>query len=288
MKSVLPEIESGAPTGVVRPVEITPMACDHSSLDSVRTFSSDLHHMLGDQKLDVVCLNAAMVADSAGPHFADGIELTFLTNHLSPFLLVNLLHDVVQPKTGRIVITSSGLHNGPTFDDFKGCLTSSADDTPLLVKEEFSMINSTDYHPREAYSLSKLCNTTTCLSASRKIRGGISVNCFTPGFIPTTELFRNVNAWIRPVFTFVMSSILGIASSVEWGGGALAWMAVSDEAAKATGQVWVTPRGSMTPSYGDAFHIGEFPAEATSQANQDTLWKLSSQLTGISDQYMEK
>jgi NAD(P)-dependent dehydrogenase (short-subunit alcohol dehydrogenase family) len=56
-------------------------------------------------------VNNAGVVETQHSLSADGIELTFAVNHLGPFLLTNLLLDVLKKSApARIVNVSSALH----------------------------------------------------------------------------------------------------------------------------------------------------------------------------------
>jgi protochlorophyllide reductase len=250
------------------------LACDQSSLTSVREFVTELRRLLantGATGLDALCLNAAMMAPSdAPPQFTeDGIELTFQTNHLAPFLIANLIHDLINPG-GRVIFTTSGLHAFVSFNGFRGIRE---------VRKRFETIDGNDFHFKAAYSVSKLANTTCCLTLNRKIyqlrgRRDVVVNCFTPGLIPSTGLFRHSE---RP-------SMSKMGSTVEHGGGALAWMAMSDEAGQQGGLFYKTQSGTShdPPSYGSkSFCSAPIPDDAADISNQELLWRISAELVGI-------
>ena len=258
---------------------IVPMVCDHSSLKSVNDFASQLRDLL--HSIDVLCLNAATMHDSNTPEYTDdGIEKTFQTNHMAPFLLVNLIHDMIS-SSGRIVVTGSGLHYSRSFGDFKGM----TDPETGLARKSFVTMDGSDFHYKSAYADSKLCNVAFTLALNQRMqqRGDIVANCFTPGLIPQSGLFRDQGAFQLAIFSFVMK-ITKMSSSIEWGGGALAWMAVADEAGKRGGQYWKTPTGASISdcSYGKEFCPVHPSDEALSESNQEKLWELSSQLAGIS------
>jgi dehydrogenase/reductase SDR family protein 12 len=80
--------------------------CDLSDLKSVRRFAKRLGEELG--RLDVLVNNASALT-SERTLSVDGIELTFATNVLGPFLLTNLLLPLLEKsKPARIVNVSSG------------------------------------------------------------------------------------------------------------------------------------------------------------------------------------
>lgn len=254
------------------------LACDQASIASVREFASTLRRLLlvdsptMSRGLDVLCLNAAVMApsDATSEFTEDDVELTFQTNHLAPFLIANLVHDLMNPG-GRVIFTTSGLHAFVSFNGFRGVHG---------VRKRVEMIDGNSFHYKSAYSLSKLANTTCCLTLNRKLeqlRGkrDVVVNCFTPGLIPSTGLFRH-----SPESPFVSQ----IGSTLEHGGGALAWMATSDEAGRQGGLFYQTQPGTShePPSYGSqTFSPSPVPEDAVNISNQEILWAISARLVGI-------
>ena len=80
--------------------------CDLSDLESVRQFAERLGGET--ERLDVLVNNAGALAGERTLS-VDGIELTFATNVLGPFLLTNLLVPLLeQSRPARIVNVSSG------------------------------------------------------------------------------------------------------------------------------------------------------------------------------------
>lgn len=111
-------------------VNLIPLACDHTSFDSVRSFNQNLRlqlmltyrgHKWALNGIDVLCLNAAMLApgDLNPQYTEDGIETTLQTNHLAPFLMTSLLADLITPG-GRVVVTTSGLYKMENLHNMEG------------------------------------------------------------------------------------------------------------------------------------------------------------------------
>ena len=86
--------------------DISVSLCDISDLESVRDFVAGFE--VEEQSLDVLVNNAgAMVEDRTLT--AEGVELTFATNVLGPFLLTNLLTPLlVRSAPSRVINVSSG------------------------------------------------------------------------------------------------------------------------------------------------------------------------------------
>ncbi len=90
---------------------------DLSDLNSVKTFAQQFKDNYS--KLDVLINNAGVLIYS-GKKNKEGIELQFATNHLGPFLLTNLLFELIpDDSNSRIVALSSLAHKGAKihFDD---------------------------------------------------------------------------------------------------------------------------------------------------------------------------
>lgn len=82
---------------------------DLSSQQSVRDFAADI--LKTEPKLDVLIHNAGMALAFRGQQSVDGIELTMATNHYGPFLLTNLLIDLLKKSApSRIVVVASELY----------------------------------------------------------------------------------------------------------------------------------------------------------------------------------
>ena len=97
---------------------------------------------------------------------ADGLEANFAINHLGPFLLTNLLLDVLKTSApSRIVFVASQVVSPLDFED-------------LQSEKHFGM-NST-------YGKSKLCNILITQELAKRLEGtGVTVNCLHPGVVAT-------------------------------------------------------------------------------------------------------
>ncbi|XP_037346466.1 retinol dehydrogenase 11 isoform X2 [Pungitius pungitius] len=93
---------------------------DLSSLESVREFASGI---IAEEKALHVLVNNAGVSGLPRQITKDGLECSFATNHLGPFLLTNLLLDLMKRSApGRIVNVSSVNHKKGQvdFSHFRG------------------------------------------------------------------------------------------------------------------------------------------------------------------------
>jgi NAD(P)-dependent dehydrogenase (short-subunit alcohol dehydrogenase family) len=102
---------------------------------------------------------------------ADGLERTFATNHLAPFLATNLLLPLLRRSTpSRVVVVASQVEARADlhFDD-------------LQLERGFA--------PLRAYDQSKLANVMFTLALARRLEGtGVTVNCVHPGVLATNLL----------------------------------------------------------------------------------------------------
>jgi protochlorophyllide reductase len=105
-------------------------------------------------------------------------------------------------------------------------------------------------------------------------------NCFNPGLIVTTGLFRDQNRIFTKLFDIVATDLAKVAESRSWGGGALAYVSSVDT----KGAYYTSPPGSV--KYGDAAYGQQFrpqtvSIEAQDDAKAEALWELSEKALGI-------
>ncbi len=145
--------------------------CDLSLMEAVRKLAKELQ--TDYNRLDVL-LNNAGAYFSEFEKTDEGFERTFALNHLSYFLLTDLLLDILE-KTGnaRIVNVASDAHQGAelSFENLQGF---------------------DGYKGWPAYCKSKLANIMYTYELDRRISGkGITANSLHPGFVDTN--FGNNN-----------------------------------------------------------------------------------------------
>jgi len=264
---------------------IFPMVCDHSSFDSVRKFCEEMKNQLKALSemegrhigIDVLCLNAAvLLAEDAKAQFTkDNLELTIQTNHFSPFLIANELFNFMNDGA-RVVVTSSGLHAFQSFGSFEGVINPETG----KIQHGFEMITGCSFDYKKCYAISKLCNVSFCLELNQRLRKrNAKAICFSPGLIPSSGLFKHQTRWHD---TVLKKLGMGVVDSQSWGGALLAWMAISDTAYREGGCYWRAPlgisrRGGKIP---DDLYLESLNEEATNRKNRETLWEISSVLTG--------
>eukprot|EP00439_Symbiodinium_sp_Y106_P068654 s786_g11.t1 len=99
---------------------VTSVACDLQSFDSVKEAASKLKSMFADKGIDVLCNNAGVMA-LADEATKDGYDVQMQTNHLSHFLLTKELYPLLEKAAqqrgdARIVNHSSGARKFPSKD----------------------------------------------------------------------------------------------------------------------------------------------------------------------------
>jgi NAD(P)-dependent dehydrogenase (short-subunit alcohol dehydrogenase family) len=274
------------------------LACDHCRLDSVREFCAQLQRALDDtyrpdlwthRGIDALCLNAAVLlpekdATSQPTFTQDGIETTFQTNHVAPFLMLNLLHSCMNPN-GRVVFTTSGLHLQCSTLDVSGAYDPA---TQQLRREKFGMLDGSEYHYKRAYTVSKLCNVATCHELYQKQQQrqtlkskGVVPICFSPGLMLGSGLFRHQD--LHVVQQHLSSTqCMQQAKSVEWGAGALVYVALSDRAGRCPDVYWSDESFmGCSASYGKEFRPSPLTKAVMDDGRRKQLWDLSVQLAKL-------
>ena len=200
---------------------------DVSSLSSVRAFPDRLA-AAGTLSLDALVCNAG-VQVTRGPRLtADGYEVTFATNHLGHFLLVDRLRDRFA-RDARVVVVSSGTHNP---DWFTGMPAPRWRTFEALARpgerERAEWAKSPGGAGRCAYSTSKLCNLFFVYELGRRLRaagrGDVTANAYDPGLMAGTGLAREYGALGRFAWRFILPflTMLPGASSAQRSGVELA------------------------------------------------------------------
>lgn len=172
------------------------------------------------QRLDVL-LNNAGALFTEFKRTGDGIERTFALNHLSYFLVTNLLLDVLKASApARIVNVSSAVHTGGLmdFDDLHGA---------------------TGYAPLKAYSQSKLANLLFTYELAERLAGtGVTVNALHPGVVRSG--FGHSNKTLVGRVTSGVLSLMQRFQGVEVAEGAdtAVYLSCAPDVAGITGKYW--------------------------------------------------
>ncbi len=186
-------------------VEVGVLQLDVSSLASVRSAVAVCNGMIARGEIDalqaIVC-NAGASFLGKVSYSMDGYEITFATNYLGHFLLVQLLLDRVI-ENGRIVFVASGTHDPDTAD---GKFVGKAVEADALALANLGKDGSKVISFGQRYSTSKLCMILCAYELDRRLRRSgrsIASIAFDPGSIPETGLMRSLP---RPLQAFTKSS----------------------------------------------------------------------------------
>ncbi|XP_028828926.1 retinol dehydrogenase 12-like [Denticeps clupeoides] len=198
---------------------------DTSSLASVRKFAAGI---LKEEKQLHILVNNAGASGLARSITEDGLELSFATNHVGPFLLTNLLLDLLKRSApARIVNVSSANHwyGEVNFSHFHG--------------------NNLNYRMGKVYSNTKLHNILCTNELALRLKGtDVTANSLHPGMV-MTEVMRNYNWLLR--FLFNLVGIFFFKSSEE-GAVSTIYCAVAEETEGITGKYFDGDCSLVLPS----------------------------------------
>jgi NAD(P)-dependent dehydrogenase (short-subunit alcohol dehydrogenase family) len=191
---------------------VSGVVADFSSLAAVRQLARDLATQ--HKRIDVLVNNAG-TAMPKRKETVDGFDWHFGVNHLAPFLLTNLLLDLLKKgASSRIINVASKAHERARLD---------FEDLQATRK---------NYNTLAGYSASKLANVLFTLELARRLEGtNVTANCLHPGVV-ATNIFRNLGA-IGKVFTFVARPFL---LSPTRGAETSIYLATSPDVAKVSGK----------------------------------------------------
>jgi len=179
--------------------------CDFGSQGQIRKLAADV--LATYDRLDVLVNNAGL-ATRRREVTEDGIERTFAVNHLGPFLLTNLLLDLlVKSAPARVVNVASSEHYDATMD-----LADLG-----FERGGWSMV--------KAYRRSKLGNVLFTRALAKRLEGqGVTVNAVHPGAV-ATGIWDYAPGWMQPMIWLAKKlmitpetaakSIVQLASSAE-------------------------------------------------------------------------
>jgi NAD(P)-dependent dehydrogenase (short-subunit alcohol dehydrogenase family) len=176
-ESVLAEVKA-ASGNATSELLIADLSSQASVREAVMAFK-DRH-----ARLDLLVNNAA-VFKSKRELTPDGIEVMFATNHLGPFLLTNLLLDVLKASSSaRILIVTAPSTVKLNFEDVQG-------------ERRFNALS--------AFGATKMANLLFAFALARRLqRSGVTVNAIHPGLVKTS-LMQEAPAPLR-ILTNLMST----------------------------------------------------------------------------------
>jgi len=197
------------------------------------------------------------LVNNAGAFFAnrklsvDGIEMTFALNHLSYFLLTNLLLDVLKSSSpARVVNVSSNAHFDSALD---------FDDLQLTHR----------YTPFKAYGRSKFANVLFTYELARRLEGsGVTANVLHPGLV-RTDIGKSASWWLGLAWRLFIPLRRGLTP--KQGAQTSIYLASSPEVEQISGKYFVKQQE----------HSSDPATYDLDSARR--LWDVSAQMVGIKE-----
>lgn len=219
------------------------LLADLSSMAAVRKLAADF--LAKYDRLDVLVNNAGGV-NMTSEKTVDGFELTFAANHLSYFLLTNLLVPALEKAApSRVVCVASEAHRGATID--------------------FDDLMTQPYSSFKAYGRSKLANILFGRELAKRLeKKRITVNSLHPGVV-STNFFAG-----KPGIYGVIGKVAGVFMiSPEKGAKTSIYLATSPEVEGVTGKYFDKCKPKIPNQ------------QAQDDAAAQRLWVESEKLTGF-------
>lgn len=218
------------------------LLCDLSSQEQIHELAAEFKKKY--KCLHVLINNAGIVLYKRTIS-VDGIEMNFAVNYLAPFLLTNLLIELLKKNApSRIINVSSSIHTWVSLN---------IDDIQSQNKK---------YLVYKNYSNSKLALLLFTYELSNFLDGtGVTVNAVHPGFI-RTGLGRDLPFFVKAIMKIFFKS-------PEKGAKTIIYLASSQDVAEITGKYYVKghPKKSSEESY--------------NKEKATQLWNLSLQMTNL-------
>src|SRR2546426_7715601 len=222
------------------------LQADLSSQQSIRQLVETFQHHY--THLHVLINNAGAAFPGRRRETVDGLEMTFAVNYLAPFLLTNLLLDVLKASApARIVNVSSNSHEAGYIQ---------LDD---LQEEKH-------YRSMHVYGQSKLAVVLFTYELAHRLQGtGVTANCLHPGFVATHFGQRDVG----PAFRLLVKVIGSFGASPQDGAKTSIYLASSPQVEGVTDKYFVKsiPKRSAAISYDESL--------------QRQLWEQSAKLVNV-------
>ena len=177
---------------------------DLSSQASIRQLSESIKARF--HRLHILINNAAVIPTKR-TLTVDGLETQLAVNYLAPFLLTNLLINLlIKSSPARIINVTSNAHKRATMN--------------------LNELNSRHtYNPRKVYAQTKLANVLFTYELARKLNGtNVTSNCWNPGMVATSllneylglpRLFRSITKKFVASPESAAQNLLYIATSHE-------------------------------------------------------------------------
>jgi len=221
------------------------LLADLSSQQSIRHLVENFQHHY--THLHVLINNAGAAFPGRRRETVDGLEMTFAVNYLAPFLLTNLLLDVLKASApARIVNVSSNSHEAGFI--------------------QLDDLQSEHYRSMRVYGQAKLAVVLFTYELARRLQGTeVTANCLHPGFVATHFGRRDAG----PAFRLLVKLIGSFGTSPQEGAKTSIYLASSTKVESVTGKYFVKsiPKRSAAISYDESL--------------QRQLWEPSAKLVNL-------
>jgi NAD(P)-dependent dehydrogenase (short-subunit alcohol dehydrogenase family) len=199
------------------------LLADLSSQSQISELVENIYRRFG--RLDVLINNAGAIF-SKRELTEDGIEKTFAVNQLGPFLLTNLLLDLLKSsRTGRVVVVASRTYSS---------------------RLEFGNLQSEKGHNFfTAYLRSKLANILFTYELARRLKDStVTANCLCPG--PVRSGFGDNLSGLSAWFPRLMKQIPFMFATPDEGAKTSVYLASSSEVDDVSGTFFINCRPKKT------------------------------------------
>ena len=219
----------------------TAVYADLSRLREMRRVATEI--AAAEPRIDVLMNNAGLIS-TRNVKTEDGLELMFAVNHLSYFVLTNLLLDRLRAAgDARVVSTASDAHRRGKLDFDR-------------LQQQKGMAG---------YGTTKLCNILFTRELARRLTGSrVTANCLHPGFV-ATRFGDNAGGAMRT--GLALAKRLFALSPAE-GAKTMVYLASSAEMAGRSG------------GYYERCALAEPSRAARSDTDARRLWELSAKIAG--------
>jgi NAD(P)-dependent dehydrogenase (short-subunit alcohol dehydrogenase family) len=220
--------------------------CDLSDLKAVRKFAERFSGEV--PRLDVLVNNAGALLGERTLS-VDGIELTFTTNVLGPFLLTNLLTPLLKSAPARIVnVSSGGMY------------------TQRIHVEDLQSAQG-EFDGATAYARTKRAQVILTEQWAQRLEGsGVVVHAMHPGWADTPGLESSL-----PRFYGATRRLL---RTPQEGADTIVWLGAAPEPARCSGRFWHDRRERPTH---------RVPWTKETSEDRDRLWAECERLSGWHD-----
>ena len=209
------QVRSGLPAA-----DVQPAVCDVASLASLQEFTDAF--CAAHERLDVLVNNAGVMPDER-EESPDGVELTFATQVLAPFVLIDRLQELLKASAPSRVINVS---SGGAYDQ-------------SVPADDLETDDPGDYSPKKVYARTKREQIVITEQWAERLRGsGVVVHAMHPGWADT----KGVQSWM-PVFRALTRPIIRTPAQ---GADTIVWMGGAPEPTTSTGEFWHDRRARPT------------------------------------------